>query len=129
MLWLTKCYHVHIYFHSQRHVSSIFPDSSHKSYLCTTTHTTGTLDGIVFMPIWLELTKIISSHLLNYTMSCFISCHNLAKSGSRNQGLHHGWIEWLLEMTAVYVSCLHLDHHCIHSCYFSLLFHRCKNCW
>jgi len=32
-------------------------------------------------------------------------------------------------MTAVFVSCLHLDHHhCIHSCYFPLLFHGCKSC-
>jgi len=70
-------------------VSSIFPSSINNSYLCSNTHTTGTLDGIVFMPIWLELTKTISSHLLNYTMSCFISCHSLAESGSTNRGLLH----------------------------------------
>ena len=71
-------------------------------------------------------------------MSSFISFHSLAESGSRNQvfiawlnldlgiktyftdGLNP-WLSGNMHMAAVCVSCLHLDHHCIHSCYFPIV--------
>jgi len=74
LLRLTKCYHVHIF--PQSSPMSIFLGSNNNSHLYSSSRMLHILQelwmGLSFMSMWLELTKIISSHQLNYTMSFFL---------------------------------------------------------